>query len=440
MRVKPRETMRVKPRETMRVKPRETMRLKRIAVVCLAGLLAAGPLGLEGQEGIRRVTLAAALEAFAENGLALRIAQAEAAVVAGAARQSRAYYNPAFSILREDLSRSGTDYWETTTGLLQRIEWPGRTAARGQAARHAISGASARFRADSLQLVFKVRQAYVEAWLAEEVERTIAQAAATIYVVTRAAEERLEAGDISGYETRRLRLGRIQAEKDEVDAELRARAARRLLASLILPEASLHELGPADAMAGVPPAITSASALDALSRRPDLEAAARELDAARAEHTVAMLGWVPDPTLSLAYKEHSDGFKGATLGVDLPLPIFNRAGGARDEAAARESAATSGLDLLRRKAELDLVDASDRYSVARERLAFTAEGIIAEAEVLLSAARMAYDEGEMTLVAFLDATGAVRDARLSALILRAEAWIAYYNLLRAMAGAPGEES
>ena len=323
---------------------------------------------------------------------------------------------------------------------MQRIEWPGRTTARGQAARHTISGAGARFRAASLQLVFTVREVYVGAWLAEEAERTIGQAAEMIYAVTRAAEQRFEAGDISGYETRRLRLGRIQAEKDEGDAQLRTRAARRLLSSLVFPEAALHELGPAEAIVGVPPAIVPETALDALSRRPDLEAASRELDAARAEHTVAMLGWVPDPTLSLAYKEHADGFRGASVGVDLPLPIFNQAGGARDEAAARESAATSSLGLVRRQAELDLVSASDRYSVARERLQATGDGIMAEAEALLAAARVAYDEGEMTLVEFLDAADAFRDARLSALILRAEAWIAYYNLLRAMGGPAGEES
>ena len=416
------------------------MRLTRVGVVLLTGLFASAPLALQCQEGVPRVTLAEALDAFAENSPALRIARAEAAGIAGRARQSRSYANPAFSFLREDLSRSGEDYWETTAGLVQRIEWPGRTVARGVAARYTITGAGARFRADSLELVFAVREAYVRAWLAEEAERTTGQAAEMISLVTGAAEQRFEAGDISGYETRRLRLGRIQAERDEGDAELRARAARRLLASLVLPEVSLHELGPADAIIGVPPAIASESALDALSRRPDLEAAARELDAARAQHRVANLEWVPDPALSLAYKEHADGFKGATLGVDLPLPIFDRAGGAREEAAARESAATSSLDLLRRRAELDLVDASDRYSVARERLEVTGDGIMTEAEVLLSAARVAYDEGEMTLVEFLDATGAFRDARLSALTLRAEAWIAWYNLLRAMGGAPGSES
>lgn len=416
------------------------MRLTQVGVVFLTGALASAPLALSGQDGVPRVTLAEALEAFAENSPALRIARAEAAGIAGRARQSRSYANPAFSLLREDLSRSGEDYWEATAGLMQRIEWPGRTVARGVAARHTITGAGARFRADSLQLVFAVREAYVRAWLAEEAERTIGQAAEMIQVVTRAAEQRLEAGDISGYETRRLRLGRIQAERDEADAELRSRAARRLLGSLVLPEVSLHELGPADAIIGIPPAIGSGSVLDALNRRPDLEAAARELDAARAQHRVANLEWVPDPTVSLGYKEHADGFRGATLGVDLPLPIFNRTGGAREEAAARESAATSGLDLLRRQAELDLVDASDQYSVARERLEVTGDGIMAEAEALLSAARVAYDEGEMTLVEFLDATEAFRDARLSAITLRAEAWIAYYNLVRAMGGGAGEES
>lgn len=414
------------------------MRLTRIGVVFLTGLLASAP--LRGQDDVPRVTLAEALEAFADNSPALRLARAEAAGIAGRARQSRGYANPAVSLLREDLSHAGRDYWETTAGLMQRIEWPGRTVARGAAARHTIAGAGARFRADSLQLVFAVREAYVRAWLAEEAERTIAQASEMIQVATRAAERRLAAGDISGYETRRLRLGRIRAEEDEADAELRARVARRLLASLVLPEASLHELGPADAMIGVPPAITSGTALAALSLRPDLEAAARDLEAARARRRVATLEWVPDPTVILAYKEHADGFKGATLGVNLPVPIFDRAGGAREEAAARESAATSGLDLLRRRAELDLVDASDLYSVARERLRVAGEDLATESEVVLSAARVAYDEGEMTLVGFLDATGAFRDARLSALTLRAEAWIAYYNLLRAMGGDPSEES
>ncbi|MCY3707206.1 MAG: hypothetical protein OXH08_17160 [Gammaproteobacteria bacterium] len=67
-----------------------------------------------GPGGGPRVTRAEALEAFGENSPALRIARAETAGIAGRARQSRSYANPAFSLLLEDLSRSGEDYWEAT--------------------------------------------------------------------------------------------------------------------------------------------------------------------------------------------------------------------------------------------------------------------------------------------------------------------------------------
>ncbi len=62
------------------------MRLTRIGVVFLTGALASEPLALSGQDGVPRVTLAEALEAFGENSPALRIARAEAAGIAGRAR------------------------------------------------------------------------------------------------------------------------------------------------------------------------------------------------------------------------------------------------------------------------------------------------------------------------------------------------------------------
>ena len=57
-----------------------------------------------------------------------------------------------------------------------------------------------------------------------------------------------------------------------------------------------------------------------------------------------------------------------------------------------------------------------------------------DADLLLSAARVSYAEGEMTLLELLDAVTASRDGRLIALRLRAEAWTAYFDLLRAIGG------
>ena len=390
------------------------------------------------QEAIQRVTLAEALQSFAENNLALQIARSEWSEAAGVARQLRAYANPAFSLVREDLGRSGRDYWETTVGVVQRVEWPGRTSARRRVATHSVDAATARLRADSLRLAYEVREAYVRAWLTEEAERTLRRAASVLRTVADAADRRLEEGDISAYEARRLRLERLRAEQEVGEAWLQARTARRALAGLIAPGVDRHEVGPSEAPAGLPPALTAAAALHALDERPDMEEARRELDAARAGTLVSATEWVPDPTLGLGYKDQADGFSGVAVTLDLPLPVFDRGAGTRQVASARESAAAHRLNLTRRLAEIDLRAASDRYDSTRRRLEAGGGVMLAEAEALFATAQAAYAEGEMTLLELLDAAEAFREARLSALSLQSATWIAYYDLIRAMGTEPGD--
>lgn len=410
----------------------------RIAV--LAALVAAAIPGaaLEAQHEVRRVTLAEALAAFGEHGLALAIARSRAEEAAGAARAYRSYANPSLSLVREDLGNGGEDYWETTAGVVQRVEWPGRTGARGRVAAHMRDAAVARFRADSIRLAHEVREAYVRAWLAEEEETAADAAAAVIRTVEEAARRRLEEGDISAYEARRLRLERLRAEREVSDAALGARVARRRLAALLGPGAGADEVGPAEGIAGVPPGVEARAALEAVGGRADVAAAGGELDAARARVAVAATEWVPDPTLGLGYKDQADGFAGAAVTVNLPLPVFDRGGGTRDEAVAREAAASYRRDLTRRLAEMDVRGALDRYEAARARLEATGDLLLVDADALLATARAAYAEGEMTLLELLDAAGAFRDARVSALSLRSEAWIAYYDLLRSVGRSPGE--
>ncbi len=392
------------------------------------------PPAVNGQDAVRRVSLAQALVEFGQNSLALKIARSETARIAGAARQSRAYANPAFSFGRDDLGHEDEKFWEETFLLAQPVEWPGRTAARAQAATHAIGAGAARFRADSIELAFEVREAYVQAWFAEEAERIVRQTASVIQGVAEDAEFRFEAGDISAFETLRLRLERVQAEQEVAEAALRSRDARRKLATLIAAGTGTEEVGPSEEVVGVPPMLTREAALQTLPGRPDLEAAARELDAARAGEEVAATYAIPEPTLGLGYRHHLDGFGGASIALDLPLPLFDRGSGTRAEAAAYSSAAAYRLDLRRQLARFDLATASDRYAARRARLEAVAAGQLADGETLLSAATAAYAELEMSLLELLDAASAFQNAQLSALSLRSEAWIAYYDLLRAMGG------
>lgn len=402
-------------------------------VVCCFSL---SPSAIRGQEPVRRVSLDEALEEFAEHSLALKIARAEAARVSGAARQSRAYANPAFSFGRDDLAHGDETFWEEAFSISQPVEWPGRTAARGRAAEHAIDAATAGFRGDSIELAFAVREAYVRAWFAEESERFVGLSGSVIQAVAEDAEIRFDAGDISAFEARRLRLERVQAEQQMAEAALASRDARRQLAVLITSGSGTREVGPSDGVVGLPPVVARESALQSLPLRPDLEVAARELDAARAAQKIAETYAIPEPTLGIGYRHQLDGLGGARLALDVPLPFFDRGTATRDEATARSLASSHRLDLRTRLARYDLVAAFDRYASRRSRLAAVATGLVADGEALLASANAAYAELEMSLLELLDAAGAFQDAQLSALALRSDAWIAYFDLLRAMGGAP----
>lgn len=408
-------------------------------LVACALLLSLSPPPAAGQDAVRRVSLAEALESFATNSLALKIARSEVAEVTGAARQSRAYFNPELSAGRDDLGHEGDKIWEETFLLTQQVEWPTRTVARARAARHTIGAGTARLRADSISLAFEVREAYVQAWFAEETESLVQRAASVIRSVADDAEIRLAAGDISAYEARRLRLERVQIELELQEAGLAARDARRRLAVLIAPGTGAEEVGPSEGLVGVPPPIARRAVMAALPGRPDVEAAARELDAARAGVDVARSYWIPEPTLGIGYRHHNDGFGGASIALDLPVPLFDRGAGVRQEAAARSSAAGYRLNLRRHMAELDLRLASDRYASSRSRLEAAAPGLRADGEALLASATAAYGQHEMTLVELLDAASAFQSAHLSALALASDAWVSYYDLLRAMGSSPEDE-
>ena len=407
--------------------------LGRLSAFLLAPSLVALPAFVAAQDGVQRVTLAEALQAFAENSLELMIARSEATAVAEAARQSRAYANPEFAFGRDDLHNDGDRTWEETLHLTQSVEWPGRTAARRRAAAHVILAGTAKLRTDSVMLAFGVREAYARAWFAEEAVDVEQQTAAVIGRVSEDAEARLEAGDISAFEARRLRLARARAEQDVVEAELRARHARLALANLIAPASGTKEIGPSEGLDGMPTLVSREAALGTRARRPDILAAEEELNAARAALQVAELAWVPDPSLQLGYRRHHDGTAGVSIGVAVPLPLFDRGTGGRREAAAATSAASYRLELKRRLAEQDLLATSDRYSSLRTLLGSAAD-LVDDGGALLYAATAAYSEHEMNLLELLDAADAFRNSRMRSLSRRVDTWIAYFDLLRAMGG------
>lgn len=416
---------------------RHSTRYPFVAVLALAlGVGAVEP--ATGQEQPRRVTLDEALAMFARNNLELRLARADAGEAEGLARQAAAYPNPVLTGTHEPLSNDGAQYSESYLYLSQRFEWPGTVAARHGAAARRAEVARAEVTADSLRLTFEVKQAYTRASEAELAEAVLERARGVFREGERRAEERLGEGDISLYDVHRIRAERRRYENLHAEAQLASSEARRTLARLALPEGETLELAPADSLSGVPPAIHPQRAFDiALRSRAEIVARERAVDAAEADASLARRERIPNLTAMGGFKRQSDGLTGAFLGLSLPLPFWDRRGGAIDAASARVTASESRLLLTRRLVRNDVEAALSRYRSLQQRTDLLTEAVPSEGGDLLEIAQVAYEEGEMELIGLLDAAEALRQARLNEARLRADLWESYYDLERAVGGFGG---
>ncbi|MDT8369947.1 MAG: TolC family protein [Longimicrobiales bacterium] len=408
------------------------------ARILLALALLLAPVAVRGQVTIqepRTISLEEALELFAKNNLELRLARADAAEAAGVARQAGAYPNPTISGSRESLGDDGEDYSESYVNLSQRLEWPAARSARRSAADRAAEAARARLAGDSARLAFEVKEAYTRAARAERAEAVLARVTEVFRTGDRNAAERWDAGDLSLYDRRRIGVELTRYETRLAEAALEAASARRRLALLIDPEGETIEFSPTDVLTELPPAVTAERALEtAASRRRELAVAEAEVASAQAAANAARSERIPDLTATLGYKRQSDGFSGAVLGLALPLPLWDRRGGAVEAADARLHEAASRAGLTRRTVENDVRRALEVYrSLARRAERLAGPGT-REAEDLLEIAQVAYAEGEMELLDLLDAAEALMDARLAETRLRAELWTSYHDLERAVGG------
>jgi outer membrane protein, heavy metal efflux system len=319
-----------------------------IAILVVVGW----PVSLTAQQAPSEVGLDEALRLFAENNLRLRIARSRAAEASGLARQAGAFPNPTVSATHEPLSGDGRSYSESYLNLSQRFELPGERAARADAGRQGARAATLLVRADSLGLAFDVKRVFVEARLASERLEVFQRVAEVFREAVRSAEERYASGDISAYDLRRIQVERARYETLLGDAELELGDRERALALLVAPDDEEARLAAAPLPSVAPPAVPAGMLERPIAEgRPEVRAAAAEVEAADARARLSRTERIPDVTATGGFKRQSDGLTGLFLGLSLPVPLFDRGGGAVEAADAGTLAAEARLALVRREVD-----------------------------------------------------------------------------------------
>lgn len=355
---------------------------------------------------------------------------------------ARTWPNPELSLERLSVGRPGNDGDEISFLLSQEFDLSGRRAFQQRAAELGLSAAEVRATAERHQIRIEVLRRYYAVVAA--VRRVDAYRAwmRQLDELARVAAGRGKAGDISGYDSRRIQqngeLARLRLEEVDI-ARL---AALERLASLIGTDTDritindhtdlLPELTSFDHKTTDGPLVNAElAALD--SRR--ISAAA----AAKAESRSAL-----PVTLGVGQRrlEHSTGADTALLlQVSLPLPLFDR----NQAASARAQAESRHADNLYRLTLSDMQSRREAALAEAKRLIAAAQRlrakVVPEARELTGIARNSFAEGELDLVgllAALDAEIAAVDQSLEIQQRARVAWLELEQLTRRDFSTTGE--
>jgi cobalt-zinc-cadmium efflux system outer membrane protein len=220
------------------------------------------------------------------------------------------------------------------------------------------------------------------------------------------------------------RLELIRAEAEVVAARTAANSAQlqyvtalsQLRAAVAAPlDANLEIEGDVAPATTVP--TLDALRQEVLDRHPLLALARSEVRRAEARLTYETALRIPQPSVRAEVDRPPDT-PTYRLGIEFPLPLWNRREGPIAEASAQLRQAQALAQSREVEILASLESAYGRYQTARQQLAAFEQGLLREAEEALRAAQTAYQLGERGILEVLDAQRVLRTVSLDFLNAR----------------------
>lgn len=358
------------------------------------------PLSVRAQNP-RGISRADAVAAALAHGPRAAVARADSAAARADLAAARAFANPTFSA--------------TYTKSVPRyhyifdipVDWPWVRAPRVGAASAGADAAGARYAFEIAAVRFDADTAYTVALAALAHARLSRRNAADADSLLRVARLRRDAGDASEMDTRLAEINAGELSNNAAEDSLTARSALENLQLVMgLPADSLVSLGDSlqlpDTIGGPGPA----EPLAVVEARAQLQAAERVLSLQRSANLLS-----PSVQVGLERGDPTGSEPGAlpTVGIALPLPIFNWNGGAIARARADRDGAAARLDATRRAAAAAHARAVGERTVALARARRDA-GFVTSADSVAAMFLKAYAEGAVSLPDVLEAQRNAREA------------------------------
>lgn len=357
----------------------------------------------------------------------------------GARRAVGQLPNPSVTYGFEALDRGGAEAGEWAIEAELPVDFMWRRGPQVRQAQARLAAVEARVLQARQELRLEVLWTYVDAFTAAGHARALTTAGAALNEVARIGRARLQEGDLSDYDVRRLELESLRVSRVAERSRLNESVARRRLAVQMgvdpdsLEGLELHAEYPYPTIEETP-----ASLIDrALAARAEMRSASADIDVGSAGIDRLKRDRWPEMQVGFGYKEEDGGASGLTGMVSLDMPLFDRKQGELQEARALQRHATLQANWTRTNVTLEVRSLLYRLGILSQQ----AEALPAEGELtgMLDTARQAYDEGDSDLMTLIDAVESITGEADHRWTLLRDYQRTYHELERAI-GTPLSEA
>jgi len=278
------------------------------------------------------------------------------------------------------------------------------------------------------QLMLQVRDAFTNMLAAKAALQVAGQNLDSYRKTVDLSQVRLSAGDISRTDFERIDLQLAEFESDDDNAKLNLVQASDSLQLLM----GVEKVSPDFDITGTlePPAVTQSLAQieqEALSARPDYQAARESVTLADANVKLAAADGTTDPTLGAEY-ERLGVFNSAGFQISIPVRIFDRNQGEKERARYEAQSSRLAATEARNQVLNDVDQAWAAYLAALDVAGRYNSHYVAESERVRANLEFSYRHGGATLLDYLDALRDYRQVHLDALAANQQVWLSLDQL------------
>ncbi len=250
--------------------------------------------------------------------------------------------------------------------------------------------------------------------------------------ITVTSKTRLEMGDISEYEHKRILFAsaKLSAVQNESIMQKQNKLNQLMLITGIDNQDYEMENVP---LQEYPSANIAELYKTALDNRPDYKAALLAIESSEDAISYEKSRIIPAINLGLGYKKVTPNIKGTILQIDFDIPLFNRNQKEIESAIIEQNKVNAEMFLLKNKIKTELSGSLKKVELYREQFN-SVSGLINKE--MLSTAIFSYEKGETSLVEFIDALNAFTEGIKLQLETQMNYQISIYELKNNL-GIPG---